>query len=63
MTETTQTQTTDAEQPVADLSGMPQPTKLTLRIRKNLPYQLARFAVLNGRMIRMVLGGHERVKR
>lgn len=48
------------EQPVADLSGMPQPTRLTLRIRKNLPYQLSRFVVLNARMIRMVLRGHTR---
>jgi hypothetical protein len=53
---------TSSVQPVADLSGMPQPTKLTLRIRNNLPYQLSRFVVLNARMIRMVLAGHERTK-
>lgn len=56
---TDQTNDPTAEvQPIADLSGMPQPTRLTIRIRKNLPYQLARFAILNGRMVRMVLSGH-----
>ncbi|MEI2702787.1 MAG: hypothetical protein V9E83_10340 [Baekduia sp.] len=51
---------TDQTQPIADLSGMPQPTKLTVRIRNNLPFQLGRFVVLNARMIRMVLSGHEK---
>lgn len=56
---TDQTNDPTAEvQPIADLSGMPKPTRLTVRIRKNLPYQLARFVVLNGRMVRMVLAGH-----
>ena len=59
MTENT---TTDSAQPVADLSGMPQPTRLTVRIRNNLPYQFGRFVVLNARMIRMVLSGHEKAK-
>jgi hypothetical protein len=50
--------TDEKSQPIADLSGMPQPTRLTLRTRKNLPYQLGRFGVLSSRMIRMVLAGH-----
>lgn len=51
---------TDAPQPIADLSGMPQPTKMTVRIRNNLPFQLGRFVVLNARMIKMVVAGHEK---
>ena len=54
---------TDHEQPVADLSGMPQPTKMTIRIRNNLPFQFGRFVVLNARMIRMVIAGHEKTPR
>lgn len=42
----------------ADLKAMPMPTKLTLRIRNNLPYQFSRLLVLSGRMVRMVIGGH-----
>ena len=47
----------DREQPVADLSKAPLPTASTLRRRRNIPYQLARFAVFNARIMRMVLKG------
>lgn len=36
----------------------PLPTKGTLRIRKSLPVQTVRFAILNVRTLRMVLKGH-----
>jgi len=60
---TDETTPTTEVQPIADLSGMPQPTKLTVRIRNNLPFQFGRFIVLNARMIRMVVSGHEKAPR
>jgi hypothetical protein len=50
--------TTPPGSAVADLSRAPLPTAATLRKRRSLPLQLARFAVFNVRMIRMVLKGH-----
>jgi len=41
------------------LSTAPLPTAQTLRRRKSLPLQLWRFAVLNLKIIRMVLKGHQ----
>ncbi|HMT31398.1 MAG TPA: hypothetical protein PKC73_08625 [Dermatophilaceae bacterium] len=41
----------------ADLSAAPLPTAKTLKARKSLPMQLGRFAVLNARIMRMVLKG------
>lgn len=43
---------------VADLSRAPLPTEATLRRRQSIPLQLARFAVFNARIMRMVLKGH-----
>ncbi|MFN8045339.1 MAG: hypothetical protein U0Q08_04680 [Dermatophilaceae bacterium] len=47
-----------APEPVADLSRSPMPTAKTLRGRKNVLLQTYRFAVINSRMMRMVLKGH-----
>ena len=44
-------------QPVADLTRAPLPTTGTLRRRRSIPYQLTRFVVFNGRIMRMVLRG------
>lgn len=44
--------------PVADLTLAPLPTAETLRRRRSLPVQAVRFAVLNARIMRMVLKGH-----
>lgn len=43
--------------PVADLTKAPLPTADTLRRRRSVPYQLARFAVFNVRILKMVLRG------
>lgn len=45
-------------QPVADLAFAPLPTQETLRSRRNLPYQLTRFAAFNLRIVQMVVKGH-----
>lgn len=45
------------DQPTADLTGAPLPTAATLRRRRNLPFQLVRFAVFNTRIMRMVTKG------
>lgn len=52
------TSSENAPSPAADLSRAPVPTPATLRRRQSLPYQLTRFVVFNGRIIRMVLKGH-----
>ena len=44
-------------QPVADLTKAPLPTTGTLRRRRSIPYQLTRFVVFNGRIVRMVMRG------
>ena len=44
--------------PTADLTKAPLPTKRTLRARRSLPVQAGRFALINARMMRMVLKGH-----
>jgi len=46
-----------SDQPTADLSRAPLPTAATLRRRRSLPFQLARFAVFNARIMRMVSKG------
>ncbi|HHU08403.1 MAG TPA: hypothetical protein GXZ60_00040 [Intrasporangiaceae bacterium] len=50
--------TTPAGSTSADLSKAPLPTAATLRKRRSLPLQAARFVVFNARMMRMVLKGH-----
>ena len=39
-------------------STAPMPTKHTVRMRTNLPVQLVRFAIVNLKMLRMVLKSH-----
>jgi hypothetical protein len=39
-------------------STAPMPTKHTVRMRTNLPVQVVRFAVVNLKMLRMVLKSH-----
>ncbi len=46
--------TSVSDQPTADLSRAPLPTEATLRRRRNLAFQLSRFAVFNARIMRMV---------
>jgi len=50
--------TSPAAQPIADVSGAPLPTDRTLRMRRNVPFQLTRFAVFNIRIMRMLFKGH-----
>ncbi|MBP6996647.1 MAG: hypothetical protein KBB39_10965 [Phycicoccus sp.] len=45
--------------PSTDLSFAPMPTAKTLRQRRSIPIQLYRFAVINARIMRMVLKGHD----
>lgn len=47
-----------AGEPIADLSQAPLPTRRTLRMRRNLPFQFTRFLSFNGRILRMVIKGH-----
>ena len=48
-----------SDQPTADLSRAALPTAATLRRRRNVPFQLTRFAVFNTRIMRMVAkSGH-----
>jgi hypothetical protein len=49
---------TDLDQPVADLSKAPLPTEKTLRLRRSIPAQIARFAVFNARIMKMVAKAH-----
>lgn len=46
------------DQPVADLSRAPLPTRGTLRRRRSLPVQSLRFLSFNLRIMRMVVKGH-----
>ena len=39
-------------------STAPMPTKHTLRMRTNIPFQLMRFGIVNLKMLRMVLKSH-----
>lgn len=48
------------DQPVADLTGAPLPTRGTLRRRRSLPAQSLRFLSFNLRIMRMVVKGHKR---
>jgi len=41
----------------ADLSGAPRPIEKTLKMRKNIFFQLWRFASLNIRMVAMIFKG------
>ena len=50
--------TNETLSPTADLRDAPLPTKRTLRMRQNLPYQTYRFAAFNLRIVRMVVKGH-----
>ncbi|MBS2936357.1 hypothetical protein KDN32_01210 [Nocardioides sp. J2M5] len=49
---------TDTTLPVVDLSAAPLPTGRTLERRRSVPVQLARFAMFNLRIMRMVRSGH-----
>lgn len=42
----------------ADLSGAPLPTSQTLKMRKNIFFQMWRFVVLNLRMVAMIFKGN-----
>lgn len=44
--------------PMEDINRAPLPTEQTLKMRKNLIFQLFRFAALNIKMIRMIRKGH-----
>ena len=39
-------------------STAPMPTKHTLRMRTNIPFQVLRFAIVNLKMLRMVIKSH-----
>ena len=41
----------------ADLTGAPRPIDKTLKMRKNIPFQLWRFLSLNIRMVAMIFKG------
>lgn len=41
----------------ADLSGAPRPIEKTLKMRKNIIFQVWRFVSLNIRMVAMILKG------
>lgn len=48
-------------EPIANtisLAEAPLPTKRTLRMRQNMPFQFIRFVAFNLKMIRIILGGH-----
>ncbi len=45
--------------PVADLSKAPLPTVKTLKRRRDLGLQAARFVAFNRRILRMVAKGHQ----
>ena len=40
------------------IATAPLPTRKTLRSRKNIPFQVLRFAVFNIRMLKMVMRAH-----
>jgi hypothetical protein len=44
--------------PIADLSKAPLPTGKTLKMRQSVPFQFIRFLSFNGRIMRMVIKGH-----
>ena len=44
--------------PIADLSGAPLPTEKTLRARRNVALQFARFVAFDLLIMRMVIKGH-----
>lgn len=48
-----------AGQPVLDVSRAPLPSRATLRMRSNLPYQFTRFLSFTARIMRMVLKEHK----
>jgi len=39
-------------------STAPMPTKHTMRMRTNIPFQVVRFGIVNLKMLRMVLKSH-----
>lgn len=41
----------------ADLSGAPRPIKKTLKMRKNIIFQVIRFCKLNFKMVAMIFKG------
>ncbi len=47
-----------AGQPFLDVTQAPLPTEKTLKMRRNIPYQLTRFVAFDLRIMRMVLKGH-----
>lgn len=48
------TESSNAPQPVADLSKAPMPNVKTLRSRQNLPGQFGKFVVFNLKIMKMV---------
>lgn len=40
------------------IASAPLPTEKTLRMRKNLPYQVLRFLAINVKMIKIIARGH-----
>lgn len=44
---------------ITKFPGAPEPTPLTLAMRKNLLVQAARFVAIDARIMMMVLKGHE----
>lgn len=53
------TESSNASQPVADLTKAPMPNVKTLRSRQNLPAQFGKFVFFNLRIMRMVTKGGE----
>nr|NLI51696.1 hypothetical protein [Propionibacterium sp.] len=51
--------TAPTAQPLLDVSTAPLPTQRTLKMRRNIPFQLVRFVAFDLRIMRMVLKGHK----
>ena len=58
MSNPTFTAATGGDQPTLDLSRAINPTEETLKMRRNIPFQLTRFVAFMARMVVMVAKGH-----
>jgi hypothetical protein len=47
------------ESTAESIAASPLPTSRTLRLRRNVPFQLLRFAAINLRMAGVILRGHK----
>ncbi|MHB1489761.1 MAG: hypothetical protein ACYCTH_04610 [Cellulomonas sp.] len=47
------------EDTAESIAASPLPTSRTLRLRRNVPFQLLRFAAINLRMAGVILRGHK----